>query len=64
VGDDSGTLHVYDYKTLGHLKTFKRHAGPILTIKIDDSTDTVYFTGADSKVAAIKLVNDDWMLSG
>lgn len=35
VGDTDGAVHVYDYRTLGHLKTFKRHLGPILAIKID-----------------------------
>jgi len=46
------------------LKSFKRHLGPILAIKIDEESDTVFFSGSDSKVAAIRRINDDWVLSG
>jgi len=35
IGDDNGALHIYDFKTLGHLKTIKRHLGAILAIKIN-----------------------------
>jgi len=38
--------------------------GPILAIKIDEESDTVFFSGSDSKVAAIRRINDDWVLSG
>jgi hypothetical protein len=31
--------------------------GPILTIKIDDKSDTIFYSGSDSKVVAIKRVN-------
>ncbi len=64
VGDTDGSIHLYDFKTLGHLKSFKRHLGPILAIKIDEESDTVFFSGSDSKVAAIRRINDDWVLSG
>jgi hypothetical protein len=64
VGDTEGGLHIYDYRTLGHLKSFKKHLGPILAIKIDQENDTVFFTGSDSKVVAIKRVNEDWTLTG
>lgn len=56
-GDDTGTLNIYDYHNLGHLKTFKKHLGPILTIKIDKLNSTIYYTGSDSKVVAIRKVN-------
>jgi hypothetical protein len=46
------------------LKSFKRHLGPILAIKIQEETDTIFFSGSDSKVAAIRRVNDEWVLSG
>jgi len=64
VGDSEGALHIYDFRTQGHLKTFKRHMGPILSIKIDGESDTIFFTGSDSKVAAVRRVNGDWVLSG
>lgn len=57
MADDAGALHVYDYKNLGHLKTFKKHLGPILAIKIDKVNSTIYYTGSDSKVVAIRKVN-------
>lgn len=38
--------------------------GPILAIKIDEKSDTIYFSGSDSKVAAIRRVNNDWILAG
>lgn len=64
IGDTDGSIILYDFKTLGHLKSFKRHMGPILAIKIDEETDTIFFSGSDSKVVAIKRVNNDWVLSG
>jgi hypothetical protein len=57
VGDDSGAIHIYDYKTLGHLKTFKKHLGPILAVKIDKENNCIFFTGSDSKVSAIRRAN-------
>ena len=35
VGDESGYLHVCDWKFGSHVKTFLQHAAPILTIKVD-----------------------------
>ena len=64
VGDDSGAIHIYDYKTLGHLKTFKKHLGPILAIKIDQENQCIFFTGSDSKLGAIRRVNEEWLSSG
>jgi WD40 repeat protein len=64
IGDTDGSLHIYDYKTLGHLKSFKKHLGPILTIKIDEKNDIIFYSGSDSKVVAIKRVKDDWSLTG
>ena len=62
VGDDKGCLHVYDWKFLSHVKTFSEHQGPILAVKIDEQSQSVYFTGSDSKVAMIRLVNEEWKL--
>jgi WD40 repeat protein len=62
VGDDKGSLHVYDWKFLSHVKTFSEHQGPILAIKIDEESNSVYFTGSDSKIGMIRLVNEEWKL--
>jgi hypothetical protein len=64
VADDTGAMNIYDYNNLGHLKTFKKHLGPILTIKIDKVNSTIYYSGSDSKVIAIRRVNEEWLLSG
>jgi hypothetical protein len=56
VGDDKGSLHVYDWKFLSHVKSFHEHEAPILTIKVSENKNTVYFTGSDSKVCLIRLV--------
>lgn len=34
IGDDSGALHVYDWKYLSHVKTFHEHEAAILSIKV------------------------------
>lgn len=61
-GDNKGNLHVYDWRFLSHVKTFSEHQGPILAIKVDESTHTAYFTGSDSKVSMIRLVGEEWKL--
>lgn len=53
---------MYDWKFLSHVKTFSEHEGPILTIKIDESTNTLYFSGSDSKICTVRLVDDEWKL--
>ena len=58
IGDTEGSIHIYDYKTLGHLKSFKKHVGPILAIKIDEKSDTVFCSGPDSKIVAVKWINE------
>lgn len=60
VGDNKGSLHIYDWKLLSHVKTFSEHQGPVLAIKIDEETKSVYFTGSDSKVCMVRLVNEEW----
>lgn len=55
VGDDKGSLHVYDWKFLSHLKTFHQHKAAILVIKVANS-NTAYFSGSDSKISIIKLI--------
>jgi len=55
VGDDKGSLHVYDWKFLSHLKTFHEHEAAILTIKVSNS-NTIYFSGSDSKISVAKLI--------
>lgn len=60
VGDETGALHIYDWKYLAHLKTVKKHEAPILSIKVDSSNNAVYFSGSDSKVSCIKEVNGEW----
>jgi hypothetical protein len=60
VGDDKGGLHVYDWKYMSHVKSFHEHVAAILSIKVDASTDTVYFSGSDSKIGMIRLVADRW----
>ena len=55
VGDDKGSLHVYDWKFLSHLKTFHEHEAAILTIKVANA-NTVYFSGSDSKISVAKLI--------
>ena len=62
IGDNKGSLHVYDWKLLSHVKTFSEHQGPVLAIKIDELTNSVYFSGSDSKVCMLRLVNDEWRL--
>jgi WD40 repeat protein len=62
VGDDKGSLHVYDWKLLSHVKTFSEHEGPILAIKIDEASNSVYFSGSDSKVCMARLVGEEWKL--
>jgi WD40 repeat protein len=62
VGDNKGSLHIYDWKLLSHVKTFSEHQGPVLAIKVDDETKSVYFTGSDSKVGMVRLVNEEWKL--
>jgi hypothetical protein len=47
---------------LSHVKSFHEHEGPILTIKIDEKTNTVYFSGSDSKICMVRLVNGEWRL--
>ena len=58
LGDDKGNLHVYDWRYLSHVKTFHEHEAPILTIKISESDESVYFSGSDSKICMIRLVGD------
>ena len=55
VGDDKGSLHVYDWKFLSHLKTFHEHEAAILKIKVANA-NTVYFSGSDSKISVAKLI--------
>lgn len=62
VGDNKGALHVYDWRLLAHVKTFSEHQGPILAIKIDETTNSIYFTGSDSKVCMARLVGEEWKL--
>lgn len=62
VGDEKGRLHVYDWKFLSHVKTFAEHEAPILSIKIDEESKSIYFTGSDSKICMARLVNDQWNL--
>ena len=62
MGDDKGSLHVYDWRYLSHVKTFHEHEAPILTIKVSESDDSVYFSGSDSKICMIRLVGDEWRL--
>lgn len=62
VGDNRGSFHIYDWKLLSHVKTFSEHQGPVLAIKIDEETKSVYFTGSDSKVCMVRLVNEEWKL--
>jgi len=59
-GDEKGGLHIYDWKLLSHVKSFHEHQGPILSIKVDVHTNTVYFTGSDSKVGVVRLIGDEW----
>jgi hypothetical protein len=55
-------LHVYDWKFLSHVKTFGEHKAPILAIKIEEESKSIYFSGSDSKICMIRLVNDEWKL--
>jgi len=59
VGDDQGSLHVYDWKFLSHLKTFHQHEAAILSIKVA-GPNIVYYSGSDSKIGMIKLVGENW----
>jgi hypothetical protein len=61
-GDERGGLHIYDWKLLSHTKSFHEHEGPILSIKVDADCNTVYFTGSDSKVGVVRLIDNEWKL--
>ena len=62
VGDESGRIHVLDWKFCTPVKSFHEHMAPILTIKVHPETMTVYFSGSDSKVGIIRLVGEEWRL--
>ena len=54
---------MYETKFITHVKTIKRHEAPILCLKLDEKTGVCYFSGSDSKISSIKLVNEKWVLS-
>lgn len=45
-----------------HVKTIRRHEAPILSIKLDSVKGVCYFSGSDSRISSIKLLDDKWIL--
>lgn len=63
-GDEKGGVHVFDWKMLSHVKSFHQHCAPILALKVDAASSTVYFSGSDSQICMIRLVGEEWRLGG
>jgi WD40 repeat protein len=53
-GNKDGELKIWDYKFGNLVKSFKEHQGDILTISYSEKYNTIYYTGCDSLVVAIK----------
>jgi U3 small nucleolar RNA-associated protein 4 len=62
-GNSKGTLSVWDAQFGVLIKDFNEHDADILTICSNKDTKTVYFTGSNSLVCTVQLVQDEWKLT-
>ena len=62
-GDSTGVLRVWDCQFGVVLKEFREHIADILTICVNRKYNTVYFTGSDSIVCSLSLMDDEWTLT-
>jgi len=62
-GNSKGGLCVWDAKFGVSIKEFKEHEADILTSCMNKETKTVYFTGSDSVICTIQLIQDEWRLT-
>jgi WD40 repeat protein len=62
-GDSNGTFRVWDCEFGVLIKEFKEHEADILTCCKNKKYNTIYFTGSDSLICAIQLINDEWILT-
>jgi WD40 repeat protein len=62
-GDSNGTFRVWDCEFGVLIKEFKEHEADILTCCKNKNYNTIYFTGSDSLICAIQLINDEWVLT-
>ena len=61
LGDTEGALSIYETKYLTFVSSQKRHSGPILAII--SHNNCIYVTGCDSKIIAVKQINDRFVVS-
>jgi U3 small nucleolar RNA-associated protein 4 len=62
-GDSSGLLRVWDIQFGVVLKEFREHIADILSICVNKKNNTVFFTGSDSIICSLNLMDDEWTLS-
>jgi U3 small nucleolar RNA-associated protein 4 len=62
-GNSKGTLSVWDSQFGVLIKDFNEHDADILSTCVNKETKTIYFTGSNSLICTIQLVQDEWKLT-
>jgi U3 small nucleolar RNA-associated protein 4 len=57
-GNKDGELKIWDYQFGNLIKSFKEHQGDILSIAYNEDCSTLYYSGCDSLVVAIKFFSN------
>lgn len=57
-GNKDGELKIWDYQFGNLIKSFKEHQGDILSLVCSETNSTLYYTGCDSLVVAVKYFSN------
>ena len=60
-GDSQGFLKIWDSKYGVLINEFKEHTGDILSIA--GNSNAIYYTGCDSNIISLQMVNEEWKLT-
>lgn len=62
-GDSNGKLRIWDSNYGVLIKEFAEHEADILSICQNKDKSKLYYTGSDSLVCSLQLVNEEWILT-